>query len=86
VRDIMFDALLRQIKDRLLASVAEMLNIPPNLVTAFSLILGGLTVVFYPEKALPCRLNILDPKLVFRWIGWRHCPSSPTPDRSGRIS
>ena len=82
----MFDALLRQIKDRLLASVAEMLNIPPNLVTAFSLILGGLTVVFYPEKVLPYRLNILDPKLVFRWIGWRHRPSSPTPDRSGRIS
>ena len=40
----MFDTLLRQIKDRLFASVAKMLNIPPNLVTAFSLILGGLTI------------------------------------------
>ena len=46
----MFDTLLRQIKDRLFASVAKMLNIPPNLVTAFSLILGGLTISFILKK------------------------------------
>ena len=46
----MFDALFRQIKDRLFVSVAKMLDIPPNLITVFSLILGGLTVGFVLQK------------------------------------
>ena len=46
----MFDALFRQIKDRLFVSVAKMLDIPPNLITVFSLILGGLTVGFVLKK------------------------------------
>jgi phosphatidylglycerophosphate synthase len=46
----MFDALFRQIKDRLFVSVAKMLDIPPNLITVFSLILGGLTIGFVLQK------------------------------------
>ena len=46
----MFDALFRQIKDRLFVSLAKMLDIPPNLITMFSLILGGLTVGFVLQK------------------------------------